>query len=135
METAEVAAASICSEAPFTSVPQCVRSQFNLNYPGWRSDANADLVNIFLAWSEAAADRVQAGTLSEQEARQRGFALQSRLDQIATERRVNAQLNSQAAAEMMLAGAAMISAGQAQPVMTMPATAGAIGNQPHLYKT
>ena len=123
METAEISAAAICSEIPFTAVPQCVRSQFNLRYPDWRSDANADLVNIFLAWSEAAAARVQEGTLSEEEARQRGLALQTRLDRIATERQVNAQINSQAAAELMLAGAALISAGQSQPVMTSPMAA------------
>jgi hypothetical protein len=120
METAEVAATSICSEVPFTAVAECVRNQFDLRYPGWRSDTNADLVNIFLAWSEAEAARVKEGTLSEEEARQRGFVLQSRLDYIAVERQSRMQVNSQAAAETMLAGFALISAGQAQPVMSPP---------------
>lgn len=121
METAEVYAATYCPEVPFTALSYCVRSRFDTVYPRWRSDANADLVNIFLAWSDAAASHVADGTLNEAEARQRADALEARLDQILAERRRNAQLkaqiNSQIAAQMMLAGFALIAAGQTQPVM------------------
>jgi hypothetical protein len=82
IETAEVYAATYCPEVPFTALSYCVRSRFDTVYPRWRSDANADLVNIFLAWSDAAAAHVADGTLNEAQARQRADALEARLDQI-----------------------------------------------------
>jgi hypothetical protein len=116
LETAETSAASYCSEVPFTSVTSCVRARFDRAYPRWRSDANADLVNIFLAWGDAAAVHVQDGILSEADAKQKASALESRLDQIAYDRRVRREIRSQLAAQMMLTGAALIAAaGQPAP--------------------
>jgi hypothetical protein len=116
MEKAEVSAQYLCDDIPFVQVSSCVREQFNQAYPKWQSDANADLVNIFLAWSGAAAIHVAQGTLSEADAKQKGHMLQARLDQIAYERRINAQINSQLAAQSMLAGLALIAAAQPQPI-------------------
>ncbi len=125
LETAETSAASYCSEVPFTSVTSCVRARFDRAYPRWRSDANADLINIFLAWSEAAATHVQEGTLSEGDAKQKAFALQSRLDQIAYNRRLRREINSQIAAQLMLSGAAFVAAAHQQapvPLVMTPTT-------------
>lgn len=117
METAETSAASYCSEMPFAGLSACVLNRFNMAYPRWHSDANADLVNIFLAWADAAGHRVAEGTLNEQDAKQKAYELQGRLDQIAYNRRIRREINSQVAAQLMLTGAAFVAAaGQQAPM-------------------
>lgn len=110
LEQAEVSAEYLCQELPFAGISDCVEMQFNKAYPRWRADPNADLINIFLAWSRAESARVSNGLVTEQEAKERGHLLQGRLDQIAYDRRIQAQINSQAAAQMMLAGLAIMAA-------------------------
>jgi hypothetical protein len=131
MDTAETSAASYCSQMPFTSLSACVLDRFSMAYPRWRSDANADLVNIFVAWADAAGNHVAEGTLSEQDAKQKAYELQGRLDQIAYNRRIRREINSQLAAQMMLAGIALMSAaGQPAPSPLVAEPMGMVSQAP-----
>lgn len=118
MAKSELAAEYLCADLPFSSINGCVQQQFNTHYAAWRSDANADLVNIFLAWTNAEAARVAAGEVPEADAKGRARTLQSRLDQVAVARRNQSEVNSQAAAGAMLVGLAVLN--NARPAVIVP---------------
>jgi hypothetical protein len=117
MQKAEVLAQTWCSSIPFQNVGNCVREQFGAGYPGWERDGNADLVNIFLTWSDAAGKRVQDGTMANAEAQAAAQTLFQRLENIAYNRRIAREINSQAAANLMLTGLAIMELGQPQTVV------------------
>jgi hypothetical protein len=117
MQKAEVLAQTWCTSIPFQNVSNCVRTQFDAGYPGWQRDRNADLVNIFLTWTDAAGKRVQSGTMTDAEAQASAQTLYQRLENIAYNRRMARQIDSQAAANLMLGGLALMELGQAQTVV------------------
>jgi hypothetical protein len=132
MAKAELSAEYFCTDVPFPTVSGCVRSQFDKNYPRWHSDANADLVNIFLSWTSAEAERVIKGEVSQADAMARAQTLQRRLDQLANARRARAQINSEIAAQEMLAGLAIMASAQQQPVVVAPQPVAPASRQPYL---
>lgn len=117
MQKAEVLAQTWCASIPFQNVTNCVRTQFDAGYPGWQSDGNADLVNIFLTWSDAAGKRVQDGTMTDAEAQAAAQTLYQRLENIAYNRRIAHEIDSQAAANLMLTGMAIMEMGQSRPLV------------------
>lgn len=98
VQAAETASEYLCISRPYPGFTDCVRGQFDLRYPGWRRDANADLVDIFLAWSQAAGERVVSGQLSDAEAHRQAETRHDRLNPIAYQRQVQRQIDSPAAA-------------------------------------
>jgi len=116
MAKAEIAAQSFCEHIPFSSLAQCVRDEFNQNYPSWQSDSNADLVLMFISWTEAASARVTQGEMTEPDAWQGAYTLYDRLHQLAVARyqaqQQAQQISSERAAALMYAGLALIAIGQ-----------------------
>jgi hypothetical protein len=119
MGKAEIAAESFCERLPFSSLAQCVRGQFNQNYPQWQSDSNADLVLMFISWTEAASARVTKGEMTEPDAWQGALTLYDRLHKLAVARyqaqQQAQQISSERAAALMYAGLALIAIGQQHP--------------------
>lgn len=105
-----------CAPQPFASLGTCMRDGMSRDYPSWRSDAHADLVDVYLAWLDAAGQRVAEGRMEESEARLGAAEMKVRLKQIASERATNASLQQQAAVSQMLSGLALMEAAQPRPV-------------------
>jgi len=86
MQQAEIMVRTYCADIPFEQMSDCTRRQFDTAYPGWPSDRDADLTNLFLLWSHTAAQRVAEGSMSEARAWQLAGELEAQLDQIAAQR-------------------------------------------------
>lgn len=106
-------AETICESVQFQQYGACLRHQLDSAYPQWRSNREADLVDIYIAWLEAAGLRAQSGEMAQADARLGAAMLRSRLYAIRAERTAVAQ---QVAADQMLAGLALLNAGRPQPM-------------------
>jgi hypothetical protein len=117
MQKAEIAAQSFCEHVPFSSLADCVRGQFSQYYPQWPSDSNADLVLMFISWTQAASQRVATGEMTEADAWHGAYQLYDRLKQLAGARyqaqQQAQQISSERAAAIMYAGLALIAVGEA----------------------
>lgn len=101
-----------CTATPFAEFGQCIRGELNSGYPRWHSDQHADLVDVYLAWLDAAGARVADGRMEEPEARLGAAEMKVRLKRIASERATNASLQQGAGISQMLTGLALINAAQ-----------------------
>jgi hypothetical protein len=106
---------AICAGAPFPDYGSCIRSELVRDNPRWRSDPHADLVDVYLAWLDAAGARVADGRMEESDARLGAAEMKVRLKSIASERATNASIQQQAALSRMLAGLAIMNASVPQP--------------------
>ena len=64
---------------PFSDLASCIRSDFTAKRPAWTSHSSAPLLNMYLAWLDAAADRVARGERREVDARLGAAALYERI--------------------------------------------------------
>ena len=103
-----------CLSAPLTSFGPCLQHELDVRMPDWRNHAHADLVQIYIAWANAAAAKVVANQMTEPEFRLDLAIVRSRLKEIAIERdtvaQYRAQAQSQSAMSLMLGGVALMNA-------------------------
>lgn len=114
-----------CAGEPFANYGSCLESSLQTNYPQWRNDNHGDLVQIYIAWLNAAGKRVDRGAMDESEARLGAVTLKARLAEVAQQRSMNAMISRQAAMAQMLSGLALIEASRPvvqQPSIAMPIT-------------
>jgi hypothetical protein len=101
--------------ARFSDMAQCLRGetgQYMAQHPG---DPNADLTGVYLAWLDAAGERVDAGTMAESEARLGAAELYSRLQSTALDRQHAANADWQLRYQGFLQGLATWNALANQP--------------------
>jgi len=109
----------LCAQVPFTAYGSCMRSELERDNPNWRSDPHGDLVEVQLAWLEAAGARVADGRMEESDARLGAAEMKVRLKSIASERATNASIQQQAATSRMLMGLAIMNSASPQPSPTI----------------
>jgi len=101
-----------CDNGNFSQITQCLRPKATATYAGYE---NQDLMQVYLAWMDAAAERVRNGQMSEQEARLGAAELYSRLKSEQTERIYAANADWQMRYQGFLAGLATYNAIENQP--------------------
>jgi hypothetical protein len=106
---------TLCAHVPFSAYGSCIRSELERDNSRWRSDPHADLVDVYLAWLDAAGARVSDGRMEEADARLGAAEIKVRLKSIASERATNTSLQQQAATSRMLTGLAIMNAASPQP--------------------
>lgn len=106
---------ALCANAPFPGYGRCIRSELVRDNPRWHADPHADLVDVYLAWLDAAGTHVADGRMEESDARLGAAEMKVRLKSIASERATNASIQQQAAMSRMLTGLAILNSATPQP--------------------
>lgn len=103
-QEAWVAISAECSFRPYTQYGACVQEQFDIHYPAWRSNVDADLLTTYVSWNQTAAQHVTAGEMGESDAKTEGTELLTRLRAVAAQRaQARLQASQQAEQQRMAA--------------------------------
>jgi hypothetical protein len=103
-----------CSTEPAASFGVCVRRELEAGYPRWRSDKEADLMDVYVAWLQAAGERITAGTMSDADMRLGAAMLKSQWKDITSQRAANAAAVNQSRSAAMLTGLALMNSASPQ---------------------
>jgi len=109
-----------CEATPFQARGACTRTKMTAGYPSWRSDSNADLWDVYLAWMEAAGARVSDGRMEEADAKLGAAEMKLRLKSISEQRATSAAIRDQIATTQLLTGLALMQSAQPQPAVIAP---------------
>jgi hypothetical protein len=107
---------------------RCLEVGLDANMPQWRNDRHAGYVNAYIAWLNAAGDRVKSGEVSENDMR---FGAATLLQRMRTEAAQADQANTSARMAMFFSGLALMNAGSGYaPQQPQTATLWSPGNRP-----
>jgi transposase-like protein len=108
---------------------RCLEVGLDTNMPNWRNDRHAGYVNAYIAWLNAAGDRVKSGEVSENDMR---YAAATLLQRMRTEASQADQANTSARMAMFLTGLAVMNSGGYgyQPAAPQTTTLWSPGNRP-----
>jgi hypothetical protein len=87
---------------------RCLEAGLDSNVPHWRNDKHAGYVNAYIAWLNAAGDRVKTGEVSENDMRLGAATLLQRMRSEAAQAE---QANTSARMAMFFSGLALMNAG------------------------
>lgn len=108
-----------CLDGPFYVFGGCVEGSINLAYPDWKSRSDADYIQTYISWVNAATQRVQEGTMTEAEAKTGAIELRTRLSQIVAS--IQPQQRQAFDYGAFLTGLAILQSSQPQPSYAVPA--------------
>jgi hypothetical protein len=97
----------VAKNAPFSLFSGCIETQMRDNAPAWQLEDDADLLNVYLSWLNAAGARVARGELDETAAKLKAADLKAQIISLSKERRSAAR---QQALNTTLAGFAILNA-------------------------